>query len=184
MVPREWQRSLSPAQPDLPLPVSPPLTDLGRPFASPALPAGKDTEYYVNSFLNKFGAGIGRGVMYRDPAGQAVLISDALFKNINGDWKAMKRGREVQMERLAESIFDPDEIWGGLGRRSGRHPPPCASLYALGPRTGRVQHFLSGGASVGRASRPLIHGQVAEESPVVVIWENQRRGALIYRRGE
>ena len=146
LVPREWQRPLSPAQPDLPLPVSPPLTDLGRPFASPALPSGKDTEYYVNSFLNKFGAGIGKGVMYRDQAGQAVLISDALFKNINGDWKAMKRGREVQMERLAESIFDPDEIWVDWGegqdgirrlvRRYMRWDPELAafSIFEWGAR--------------------------------------------------
>ena len=57
----------------------------------PELPKGKSPEYYVSRFLSKFGAAIGRGVLYRDQAGQAVLVSDALFRNMDGSWKAMKR---------------------------------------------------------------------------------------------
>lgn len=183
LVPRELQKPLALAEPDLPLPVSPSLDELGRPFASPELPAGKEVDYYVDRFLVKFGAAIGRGVMYRDQAGQAVLISDALFRNMDGQWKAMKRGRAVQMERLAEAIFDPDEIWVDWGaardgarrlvRRYIRWDPELAAfgIFEWSPRG--WSGLTSFDPRRGRSNKPR-RGYL----------ENHRRGALIYRRGE
>lgn len=181
LVPRELQQPLALANPDLPLPVSPPLTELGRPFAAPELPPGKSADFYVSRFLSRFGASIGQGVMYRDKAGQAVLISDQLFQNMDGNWKSMKRGRELQLERLAEAIFDPDEIWVDWGagpdgtrrlvRKYLRWNPALSAfsmfewsargwsgLTSFDPRSGRQ----------GKPSRGYL--------------EKSRRGALIYRR--
>jgi hypothetical protein len=183
LVPREWQKPLALTEPELPLPVSPPLTDLGRPFAAPELPDGREPEYYVGRFLSKFGAAIGQGVMYRDQAGQAVLISDALFRNMDGAWKAMKRGRAVQIERLAEAIFDPDEIWVDWGedqdgmrrlvRRYLRWDPELAAFSLF--EWGRIgwSGLTSFDPRAGSRRKPA-RGYL----------ENQRRGALIYRRGE
>lgn len=183
LVPREWQKPLVLAEPELPLPVSPPLTDLGRPFVSPELPDGREPEYYVGRFLSKFGAAIGQGVMYRDQAGQAVLISDELFRNMDGAWKAMKRGRAVQMERLAEAIFDPDEIWVDWGedqdgtrrlvRRYIRWDPELAA-FSLFEWSSRGWSGLTSFDPRAGSRRKPARGYL----------ENQRRGALIYRRGE
>lgn len=183
LVPREWQKPLDLAEPELPLPVSPALDDLGRPFVSPELPDGKDPEFYVGRFLAKFGAAVGRGVMHRDQAGQAVLISDGLFQNADGAWKAMKRGRAVQLERLAEAIFDPDEIWVDWGegqdgtrrlvRRYLRWDPELAgfSMFEWGVRG------WSGLTSFDpRAGK--------RQKPSKTYLEKHRRGALIFRRGE
>ena len=183
LVPREWQKPLSLAEPELPLPVSPSLDEIGRPFASPQLPKGKSPEYYVGRFLSKFGAAIGRGVLYRDRAGQAVLVSDALFRTMDGSWKAMKRGRAVQMERLAEAIFDPDEIWvdwsedqdGNLRlvRRYLRWDPQLAGFG--------VFEWSQAGWSGLTAFDPQAGSR---HKPSRTYLEKHRRGALIYRRGE
>ena len=183
LVPREWQKPLSLAEPELPLPVSPSLDELGRPFASPELSKGKSPEYYVGRFLSKFGAAIGRSVLYRDQAGHAVLVSDALFRNMDGSWKAMKRGRGVQMERLAEAIFDPDEIWVDWGedqdgklrlvRRYLRWDPQLAAFSLF--------EWSHAGWSGLTAFDPQAGSR---HKPSRTYLEKHRRGALIYRRGE
>jgi hypothetical protein len=182
LVPRELQKPLALANPELPFPISPSLDDFKRPFAAPELPAGKEPEFYVSHFLQRFGAAMGKGVMHRDQAGQAILVSDGLFRNMDGKWKAMKRGRAVQIERLAEAVFDPDEIWVDwsdapdgtrrLVRRYIRWDPTLAAftmfewtmrgwsgLTSFDPRAGKQQ----------KPSRTYL--------------EKQRRGALLYRRG-
>lgn len=181
LVPREWQKPLDLAEPELPLPVSPSLDEIGRPFASPKLPDGKDPEFYVDRFLQRFGASINNGAMYRDRAGQAILISDQLFRNAAGRWKVLKHSRSEQMERLAESIFDPDEIWVDWGvdadgslrlvRRYVRWDPELAafSLFEWSLRG------WSGLTSFDPRAR-------RRAKPTRAYLERQRRGALVYRR--
>lgn len=181
LVPRELQKPLPKAQPELPLPVSPPLNELGRPFASPVLPAGKEPEFYVSRFLQRFGADVGRGVVHRDKSGHAIVVSDQLFQTASGAWKALKRGREIQMERLAEAIFDPDEIWvdwaeapgGGhrLTRRYLRWDPELAAF---------VMFEWSGIGWSGVTAFDPRKGKA--NKPRLSYLENNRRGALIYRR--
>lgn len=181
LVPRELQVPLDVAQPELPLPVRPPLGDLGRPFAAPELPAGKPAEFYVDSFLSRFGAAIDRGVLFRDRSGQAVVISDALFRNADGSWKATKRARQIQMERLAEAVIDPDEIWvdweverdGGLRlvRRYLRWDPDLAGFSSF-----IWSHAGWTGLTVfdPRAGK--------RQKPSQTYLEKARRGVLIWRR--
>jgi hypothetical protein len=181
LVPREWQKPLALKEPDLPLPVLPSLDELGRPFASPELPGGREPEYYVDRFLSKFGAAIGRGVMHRDHAGQAVLISDELFRHIGGGWKIMKQGRAVQVERLAESIFDPDEIWVDWGedqngalrlvRRYVRWDPELAAFTMFEWGTRGWSGVTSFDPRAGKGQKPRRS-----------YLENHRRGALLFRR--
>lgn len=183
LVPRELQKPLALAEPNLPLPVSPSLDELGRAFVSPELPAGKDTEFYVDRFLQRFGATIGKGVMHRDQSGQAVLISDALFRNADGVWKAQKRGRAVQLERLAEAVFDPDEIWVDWGeapngmrrlvRRYLRWDPELAAFSTFEWSMRGWSGLTAFDPRRGKANKPRLS-----------YLENARRGALLYRREE
>lgn len=183
IVPRELQKPLTLAEPDLPLPVTPSLDELGRAFVSPELPAGREADFYVDRFLQRFGATIGQAVMHRDQAGHAIVISDALFRNADGQWKAQKRGRAVQMERLAEAIFDPDEIWVDwsegpdgtrrLVRRYLRWDPELAAFT------------LFEWARIGWSGVTSFDPRAGKrQKPTRTYLENQRRGALIYRRGE
>ena len=122
-------------------------------------------------------------MLYRDQAGQAVLVSDALFRNIDGSWKAMKRGRGVQMERLAEAIFDPDEIWVDWGedqdgklrlvRRYLRWDPGLAAFSVFEWSPAGWSGLTAFDPRRGKSNKPRRS-----------YLENHRRGALLYRRGE
>lgn len=183
LVPLELQKPLSHVQPELKLGVLPPVKDLGKPYATAKLPSGKETEFYIDKFLERFGAARGQAALFRDPAGQAVVISDELFRNTrNGQWKAMKRGREVHLEQLAETIFDPAEIWvdweidqkTGFARLTRRYLRWDADLAGITSFTWSPRGWsgvTSFGATAGRAGKPSVSGL-----------EKQRHGVLIYRR--
>lgn len=180
LVPRMLQEPLPTDQPGFPVP-DVKLKTLSRPFVAGELPAGKPDEFYVEAFLGRFGAAIGRGVLFRDKAGQAVLISDQLMRNAAGAWKVGKRERAIQMERLAEAIFDPDEIWldwaqeqsgaWRLVRRYLRYDPDLAGIAAF--------HWSHAGWW-GDTAFASYAGK--KPKPSATYLEGQRHGALLYRR--
>ena len=97
-----------------------PLEDLlaaARPFSAQPMAEGLSPEDYVRGFLNPFGADIGRAVLWQDPAGTRVPISDGFFRDRSGMWKVGKRGREVFTPLMAEALMDPDEIWLGVAAK-------------------------------------------------------------------
>lgn len=181
LVPREWQKPLSIVQPDLPLPVVPPLGDLGRSFASSKLPAGKKPEFYVSSFLQRFGATIELARMFRDKAGQAVLISSDLFKTGDGRWKVLKFGRATEIDQLAEAIFDPDEIWTDWAELPDGSRRLVRRYLRWDTKTATFSAFEWGvkGWS-GVTSFTPTRGR--KQNPDLNYLEKHRRGALIYRR--
>jgi len=76
----------------------------------PVMQAGQE-EGYVRAFLKPFGADIGKHAIYTDATGEAVVVSESLFKKHDGSWKIGKRSRSQEIVMLAETIKDPDEIW-------------------------------------------------------------------------
>ena len=103
---------------DTPSPIED-LRDQARPFAADLLDTGLSEEDYVKAFLTPFGADIGKAALFIDKIGTRIPISDQMFIDHFGRLKATKRGREIYMARLAETIIDPDEIWIGVtGKRS------------------------------------------------------------------
>lgn len=179
LVPREWQKPLSLFEPELPLPVSPSLLELGRPFATGQLPIGKGPEFYAGKFLARFGVKIGQAKIFRDKAGQAIIISDALFRAYSGEWKVKKFGRETDLERMAEAIFDPDEIWLDWGEL----PDGTVRLIRRYLRWGTdatifsMFEFSAQGWNGVTSFSPR-----RKKKPDVNYLEKHRRGALIYRR--
>lgn len=101
---------------DQPTPVEE-LLAAARPFVAKPLPEGLPQEDYVREFLRPFGADIGRAVLWEDPAGTRIPISDQFFRDRDGLWKVAKRGREVFTPLLAEALLDPDEIWLGVAAK-------------------------------------------------------------------
>lgn len=57
--------------------------------------------------------------------GGEVFVDDALFRDLNGDWKWFKRSRDVWALYVAEAILRPQEVWR-LKRTGGDR------LYFLG----------------------------------------------------
>jgi hypothetical protein len=97
-----------------------PLADLiakARRFTAAKIDAGLTPQDYVSQFLRPFGASIGKPVLWSDPAGAKLLISDAMFRDRSGGWKVEKRGRDGYLGMIAETVLDPDEIWIGVRER-------------------------------------------------------------------
>ncbi len=82
------------------------------------LPEGRNETYYMDAFLDAFGATRKAGAMFIDATGERLLISDALFMDrqktaLAGKpvYKTMKRGRERWLLVLADTVKHPQEIW-------------------------------------------------------------------------
>lgn len=128
-----WEQGLVPSQPigeggglihegrhaviiDEPSPV-PDLLAQARSFQAQPMATGLAPEDYVRAFLEPFGADIGQAVLWEDPAGTRIPISDQLFRDRSGLLKVGKRGREAFTPLMAEALLDPDEIWLGVAAK-------------------------------------------------------------------
>lgn len=76
------------------------------------LEKGLTEEDYANIFLNEFGATLTNSVIFKDVAGEALVIGKQLFiVSKTGELKVTKRGRQQFLLLLADSLKLPDEIW-------------------------------------------------------------------------
>lgn len=76
------------------------------------LEKGLTEEDYANIFLNEFGATLTKPAIFKDIAGDALVIGKQLFTvSKTGELKVTKRGREQFLLLLADSLKLPDEIW-------------------------------------------------------------------------
>jgi len=76
------------------------------------LEKGLTEEDYANIFLNEFGATLTNPALFKDVAGEALVIGKQLFTvSKTGELKVTKRGREQFLLLLADSLKLPDEIW-------------------------------------------------------------------------
>ena len=76
------------------------------------LPKGLTEIQYAQAFLAEFGATLGKGVVFKDAAGNALPIGvDLLINRKRGTLKADKRGRGPFLKILADTIKNPEEIW-------------------------------------------------------------------------
>lgn len=76
------------------------------------LEKGLTEEDYATIFLNQFGATLTNPAIFRDVAGEALVIGKQLFTvSKTGELKVAKRGHEQFLLLLADSLKLPDEIW-------------------------------------------------------------------------
>ena len=102
-------QALSRDKPDMPAPRPAP--------SSRILSANLDDQVYVDLFLREFGIEApDKAALYKDVAGEYLLISDWLFREFDGTLKIDKRGRAPYMLLMADTIKSPDEIWEGWGQ--------------------------------------------------------------------
>lgn len=73
-------------------------------------PSGLLPKQYVNRFLREFDAAE-KSVVFKDAAGEPVIISDDLLKTAGGELKVHRDLRWQHLGLLARTIKDPDEIW-------------------------------------------------------------------------
>jgi hypothetical protein len=155
----------------------PPLPPARPPRVPELLPEGQDPDFYVDAFLQEFGATRDRGVAFRDASGARIVISRDLFFGTGGARKADAVARGRFMLLLAEALRSPDEIWadwaqshaGGIHirRRYLRRFVGAAGALAVFEWT--PVGWFGATMLVARAAQYL---------------ERQRSGVLLYRRAD
>ena len=119
-----------------------------RPVSSDVqLPQGLPPEDYVKAFLEPLGGSLAQPTIVRDVMGERLVVGKELFQTAQGEWKVAKRGREVFLPLLAQTLLNPDEIWVRL-----------EWLYALGKAVVRRRYI----------ARFAIEGQ---ELPALAVFE-------------
>lgn len=147
--------------------------------ASALLPAGLTPQEYVNSFLAEFG----HKPEFTDVAGEPLLISDELFRDIKGDLKVMKRGRERFMKLLAEAIKDPDEIWMAYEHHFARDADMVRRRYiARFELEGYAKPILAVFENGTDGWRGVTGYQAGTEKEASEMLTDLRKGNNVYRR--
>lgn len=168
----------------------PDLLSKAKPFKSKVLPSDKEPSFYVDKFLSAFGAKQGKGLLFKDKAGQHIIISDELFRDEKGGLKVLKRGRNVHLTQMAEAIKDPDEIWVGVAERNipdlqgdGKELVLDRKYIRVDPKTGLLAIFelFENGWTGKTAFQPLKKNSVRTDVNQI---NKRRRGKLIYQRSK
>lgn len=151
-----------------------------RAQSTSAMREGLRDEEYVRSFLREFGADIGSPVVHRDPLGEPLLISEALFLTQRGTWRVERDGRERFMPILARTVVDPDEIYVAAEWPEGAEKPSVRRRYFA---HFQVEGDEQPGASVFEWGRDGWTALTSRQSSATDI-EQLRRGVRLYRREE
>lgn len=193
-----WERGLTPSQVDafnvrdvIQADAAEPLDALiasTTPIKTSTIGAGKTPETYVDAFLRPFGATRERATLYRDKTGEPLAISADMFRDDEGGWKIMKRGREVHAAQLAEAIRDPDEIWMGVVERpiagdqgGGTERLVDRRYIRVDPKTGLLAIFeLVGNQWMGRTA--FVPKRKKSVKTDVNQINRRRTGLLVFRR--
>lgn len=176
-------KALTPPPVDKPLDVpyagSPAAVPMPRPKATAkgkVLPENLTSEEYVSSFLRDFNADIGKPKIFKDLAGEHIVISDDLFRDQRGDWKATKNTRHKYLPLLAMAIRQPDEIWN-LWEIKKDGTAALRRRYLLRVSDGKSQGIVS-----FETGKDGWTGVTTFQSKDKSYLEKQRRGTLVYRR--
>lgn len=194
-----WERGLVPSELQRPLPASdalpvgarsnakpadlPPLKGLSEPSKVGRLKEGEAVETYVDAVLGLFGAARGEdgAAVYRDKAGGAVVISESLFKDPSGAWKVFKGKRAEEYLQAAEALKDPDEIWVDWERNTKTGEVTMRRRYLRHDGQNPQLAVFEWGKS-GWSGTTLFPPMNADPKRRDAYVDNQRHGALLYRR--
>ncbi|MVA40666.1 PBECR2 nuclease fold domain-containing protein [Agrobacterium vitis] len=166
--------------------VAAPLDELlkaAKPFKAKALEDELAPEDYVRAFLEPFGADIGKAVLFEDAAGNRIPVSDLLFRNREGAFKALKRNRHRVMSMMAEALIDPDEIWMGVARKVESGDLVVDRRYIrVDPKTA-IQIVFEIGERGWEAITSFDFTDKKGEADFIAL-QKRRVGKLIYKRPE
>ncbi|RRW89157.1 phage minor head protein [Pandoraea apista] len=95
----------------LPPGASPPVPAAHTIKPDDRLPVGLPPTDYAQAFLKRLGGAPGKSAAFRDIAGDAVPVSDWLFKDGAGKWMSELTRLGPDLLLLAQAIEAPDEIW-------------------------------------------------------------------------
>ncbi|RRW90603.1 phage minor head protein [Pandoraea apista] len=95
----------------LPLGASPAVPTAHPINSNDRLPVGLPPSDYAQAFVKRLGGAPGKSAVFRDIAGDAVPVSDWLFKDGAGKWASELTRLGPDLPLVAKAITAPDEIW-------------------------------------------------------------------------
>ncbi len=141
---------------------------------------GMSNQEYVDKFLNEFKISPGQTGVFKDVAGEHVIISDALFKTATGRFKLHRDMRHRHLGLLADTIKDPDEIWINWEEYpKGRH-----TLRRKYLRWVEVDGKKTGGFILFDTGKDGWDGVTAFKPQKQSYIDKQRSGTLVYKKGK
>ena len=147
--------------------------------ANTLMPKGLTERAYVDAFLAEFD----HKPEFTDVTGEKLLISDELFRDIKGDLKIMKRGREQFVRLLAQAIQDPDEIWMAYEHHFARDVDVVRRRYvARFQIEGQDKPVLAVFENGKDGWRSVSGYQAQTERDAATVINEGRRGEIVYRR--
>lgn len=75
-------------------------------------PEGQSVQNAVQGFLSEFGATLTQSAIFKDVAGESLVVGAQMFMRQGA--LQVAREQEQQLSRLAETIKQPDEIWTAI----------------------------------------------------------------------
>jgi SPP1 gp7 family putative phage head morphogenesis protein len=146
--------------------------------AARLLPKGLGAEAYLAAFLAEF-----KGPEFVDVVGEALLITDELFKSIDGELKIEKRGREQFVRFIADTIKMPDEVWVLEEDHRAKGKKVIRRRYIARFQIDGQAKPIIGVFEVGADGWRGVTGyqaQTADDADTLI--NSARRGELVYRR--
>ena len=145
------------------------------------LPPGRSDQDSLQAFMDEFGGGSFQE--FTDVAGEQLVISDELFRDIRGTLKIRKRGREQFVRMLALAIREPDEIWMATEMHQARQAEVLRRRYIARFELEGAPRPVIGVFEIGKDGWRGVTGYQAENADSVeAVLGGGRRGALVYRR--
>ena len=152
------------------------------------LPKGESEEFYVSAFLKEFGIDDLKGsanIDDRTGRGKKIVITDAFFIRKRGNrFKIIDEGREQYVLLYADTIKDPEEIWGAFrewtykGKKRKELRRYYLARYEIIEDGKKVDAFVA--FSVGKSGWT---GATAFNPDDPAYLDDHRKGTLLYRRG-
>lgn len=146
--------------------------------ADALLPAGRTAQEYVDAFLREFD-----GPEFTDVTGEGLLITDDLFRDIRGELKVLKRGRERFVKLMAQTIKSPDEIWMTAEQHMAKGREVIRRRYVARFLVEGEDKPILGVFELGRDGWRGVTGYQADGAKAAgEMLDSVRKGEIVYRR--
>lgn len=148
--------------------------------ASRVLPDSLIDAAYADTFMREFGARQGERTIFKDVAGEYLVISDALFRDRTGKLKIGKRDRARHVLLLADAVKLPDEIWEDFADYGGKKISRRRYLARFSVKG----HETLGLAVFDTGPEGWVGTTAFSPSEMDYLERTARRGARVYRRND
>jgi SPP1 gp7 family putative phage head morphogenesis protein len=137
---------------------------------------GWTDEDYAAAFLAEFGAGIGTPLVAENVLGDALVISDGLFRDANGRI-AIDPAQAPHLRRIADTLKNPAEVWLTWAQQNGR--VRLVERY-MGIYEDKKQQTLVTVDFLGDSW----HAGIASDKSEIAAADKRRAGTLLYYRNK